>query len=530
VCVQRSGQKMRSSQQSRSLNKTLFCLYRRGVHFGIYMKKVPFPQYSPAQDALFLIALSTLASALFMQSAQAEIAKHTEPYISYAVQKGDTLQALSRNLLAEPKRWNELAKLNGLKNPNLILPDQVIDVPQSMINFANQPKLATTGVLTSANGSVTINGVPAQTGAVVPEGANLQTGVGSSAVVKMSDGSSVQMMPRTLGQVLQQHGYTMRDPSSSISTTWFSGTFRLIEGLLDVAAAQTIKRKEPFKVMTPTSSIGVRGTHFRVAHDAQQNQATRVEVEEGKVRADVMVQGVGTEVDGGFGVLMMPNDREIKRAALLPALPQSALPARIERSREGGQAVWNVASLSGASAYRAELAQDAAFARIVFDTKSSSNGIDLGAAPNGTYFARVRGIDSLGIEGFNAARQVDVVAAPAAPMSLIWVKEINIAATADLLPEGLVLRVNTSSVDTPRDLRVQIAQDAAMTQGLETLAISSTGTVVLKGLQAGQRRFLRFTGNSPQGVASSSAVYELNLPIDWGTTVLSISGALQPIR
>jgi hypothetical protein len=494
------------------------------------MKKVCFSQYPSARGAIYSIALFTLASALFQANAWGAIAQHNEPFISYTIQKGDTLQGLASNLLADPKKWNELAKRNGLKNPNLIIPNAVLDVPQSMINFANQPKLATNGVLTSANGNVSINGAPAQAGALVPEGASIQTGVGSSAILKMSDGSSVQLMPRTLGQVTQQHGYAMKDPASSISTTWFSGAFRLIEGLLDVAAEQAAKRKEPFRVITPTSNIGVRGTQFRVAHDDPSNQSTRVEVQEGKVRAEVMAQNVGAQLDGGFGTRMMPSDREVKRIALLPALPQSALPERVERARDGAQALWTVAALSGAAAYRAELAQDPSFARIIFDTKSISNAIDLSSAPNGNYYARVRGIDALGIEGFNAARRIDVVPAAALPVSLIWIREINIAATADYTPNGVVLQVNTSSTDTPKDIQVQIAQDAGMTQGVQTVSLNTSGNVMLPSLQAGQRRFLRFTGTSPQGINATSAVYSLELPADWGTTVLSVSSALQPLR
>jgi hypothetical protein len=474
-----------------------------------------------ALNALLLIAFG------FSAAAHAAIDKPTEPFISYTVKQGDTLQALSRNLLADPQKWNELARLNGLKNPNVILPGQILDVPRSMINFANQPKLATSGLLQSANGNVTINGSPAQAGAAVPEGARVQTAIGSSAVVKMSDGSSVQLMPRSLAEVVTQHGYAMKDPSSSISTTWFSGAIRLIEGVLDIAADKTAKRKEPLNVVTPTSVIGVRGTQFRVAYDDPVSRSARTEVLEGKVRADNPAQAAGADVGGGFGVAIKPQEREIKVVALLPALPESALPARVERAREGQQASWTVGALAGAAAYRAELAQDAAFSQIVFDTKSPSNAINLAAAPNGNYFARVRGIDGSGIEGYNAVRRIDIANAPVA---LIWVREINIAATADFLPEGLLLKVNTSAIDTPRNLQIQIAQDAGMTQGLQALQLDASGNVILKDIKAGERRFLRFAGTSPQGIAGSSAVYSLELPANWGSTVFGMTSALQNLR
>jgi hypothetical protein len=499
------------------------------------MKKMPFAVMKPAQDATHLIAFATALACLSATGAWAAIDKPTEPYISYTVKQGDTLQALSRDLLAVPQKWNELARLNGLKNPNLILPGQVIDVPRSMINFAKQPKLSTTGILQSANGTVTINGAAAQVGSVVPEGARVQTAVASSAVIKLSDGSTVQLMPRSLAEVVTQHGYAMKDPASSISTTWFSGAIRLVEGVLDVAADKLAKRKDPLNVVTPTSLVGVRGTQFRVGYDDPSTRTARAEVLEGKVRVDNPAQGVGAAVDGGFGVAVKPNDREIKVVALLPALPASTLPARVERVGEGQQAAWTVGVLTGATAYRAQLAQEPTFSQIVFDTKSTSNAINLAAAPNGNYFARVRGVDASGIEGYNAVRQIDIAtaaapAAPAAPVTLIWVREINIAASAQAVPEGVRLSLNTSSVDTPRRLEIQIAQDAAMTQGVQTLAVQEDSTVLLKDLTAGQRRYVRFAGTSPQGMAGSSAVYLLELPGNWGTTVFGMTGALQNLR
>ena len=44
----------------------------------------------------------------------------------YTVQKGDTLWALAKKHLGDGKKYNELAKLNNIENPNLIYPGQVI--------------------------------------------------------------------------------------------------------------------------------------------------------------------------------------------------------------------------------------------------------------------------------------------------------------------------------------------------------------------------------------------------------------------
>lgn len=489
-----------------------------------FMSNLPFPLINTALSASLLIAFG------FAPDAFATIDKPTEPFISYTVKPGDKLLIVSRTLLADPKQWNALARLNGLKDPNVIRPGQVLDVPRSMINFANQPKLAMGGTLQSANGSVTINGTPAQAGAAIAEGAQVQTAAGSSAVVKLSDGSTVQLMPRSLAQVVSSHGYAMKDPSSSISTTWFSGAIRLVEGVINVAANKLAQRKEPMNVTTPTSNVGIRGTEFRVAYEDPATRTARTEVLEGKVRAENTAQAVGADVAGGFGVAIKPDEREIKVVALLPALPESALPARVERAREGGAAPWAVGPLAGADSYRAELALDNAFTQIVFDTKSLGRSINLAAAPNGQYFARVRGVDAAGIEGYNAVRRIDILDAALPPVTLIWIREINVSAMADYVPEGMLLRVNMSATDTPRNLHIQIAQDASMTNGLQSLPLDSAGHVILKDLKAGDRRYVRFTGTTPQGVSGNSPVMLLELPANWGSTVFGMIGALQNLR
>lgn len=48
---------------------------------------------------------------------------------SYTVQWGDTLYGLARRFLFDGNRYNEIATLNNIKNPNLIYAGQVILIP-----------------------------------------------------------------------------------------------------------------------------------------------------------------------------------------------------------------------------------------------------------------------------------------------------------------------------------------------------------------------------------------------------------------
>jgi hypothetical protein len=470
-----------------------------------------------AQAAIIFVAFGTAH-----QSAWAAM---TEAYVSYTVKAKDTLQGLSQTLLKQPSQWSEVAKLNGMKNPNLIYPGQVIDVPKSLLNLNSQTRVELPGKVISVSGDVKIGGQPLLAGAAVPEGAKLQTGPNSSAIVMLGDGSRVQLMPRTIAEVTTQHGYSLRDPSSSASTTWFSGAIRLVEGVLDTLAEKRVNRMSPLQVTTPTSVVGVRGTQFRVAYEDPASGVARTEVIEGKVRSDITAQKTGADVGGGFGAAVKPTDREVKVVALLPALAQPQLPAQVVRA-EGNLAAWTVGSINGAAGYRAQFATDEQFAQIKGDFKSKSPVLDVTALANGNYYARVRGVDPAGIEGFDAVRLVEI---KPTPIKLVWPNEISLGAYIRYTADGIVLKAYDRSTDKPAQLSVQIARDAAFSQNLQTLPMAADATVVLPAMAAGQRSYVRFVGTHA-GQQATSAVFALVVPADWGTTVLTMAQALQPVR
>jgi hypothetical protein len=493
------------------------------------MKKYPFAPLNIAQAALVLGALGAAMPSCW--------AAMTEPYVSYTVKPQDTLQGVSRTLLKQPSQWPAVAKLNGMKNPHLISPGQVINVPRSLLNLDSQPRLATPGKILSVQGDVKIGGQNVQEGTSVPEGARIETAANSSVIVQLGDGSKVQMMPKTLAEVTSQHGYALRDPSNSASTTWFSGAIRLVSGALDTLANKQASRLSPLTVTTPTSIIGVRGTQFRVTFEDPASGVSRTEVLEGKVQAENPSQNANASLNGGFGAAINPKERDIKVVSLLPALPQEQLPSEVQRTNAQSAtpdvAQWIVGSLAGASGYRAQFASDEKFALIQSDFKSSSTAIDISPLPNGTYYARVRGIDPAGIEGFNAVQRVDIKTTPIV-MTLAWPKEISIGATADYSPQGMLLKFYGKSTDFPQQLVVQTARDAAFTQDVQPVAIdvaiNAFGSILLRNIVAGERRYIRFSSTATAQHPAGTAVFSVDVPGNWGTTVLGMTQALQPIR
>ena len=48
----------------------------------------------------------------------------------YTVQKGDTLYGIARKLYGDQRRYKDIAKLNGIANPDLIYVGQVLKIPE----------------------------------------------------------------------------------------------------------------------------------------------------------------------------------------------------------------------------------------------------------------------------------------------------------------------------------------------------------------------------------------------------------------
>ena len=48
----------------------------------------------------------------------------------YTVQKGDTLYGIARKLYGDQRRYKDIAKLNGIADPNLIYVGQVLKIPE----------------------------------------------------------------------------------------------------------------------------------------------------------------------------------------------------------------------------------------------------------------------------------------------------------------------------------------------------------------------------------------------------------------
>lgn len=344
-----------------------------------------------AITAIIFIALNPVASA-------------TETSIAYTVQPKDELIKMAAEFFRDPDDWKEVAVFNHLANPDAIHPGQIIHIPVRLVKLQS-----VAGKLVSVTGDVRLAGARVAVGAVVPEGARLQTGPNSSAVLELADTSRVTLLPRTLAELVASKGYALRKPTSSDAGQWFAGLMRLTTGVLETRAAKNANRASPLQIETPTSVVGVRGTQFRVGYDGSISQSARTEVLEGLVRADNPAQGTGTDLPLGTGAIIHPAVKEIRVVDLLKPPRLAGLPSDVFKPR----ALWPMPVLAGAARYRAQISGDADFSRIVRDvvvTRESAQWSDL---PNGVWFVRVRGIDANGLEGYDSVKMIQVLIPPA---------------------------------------------------------------------------------------------------------------------
>ena len=442
----------------------------------------------------------------------------TEPTLAYTVQRSDKLIRLSRDMLVSPAAWSEVVKLNGLKDPDVIRPGQKLNIPLRLLRSQAAP-----AKLLSASGDVQVGGVPVAAGAAIAEGSKVQTGANSSAVVELGDGSQIKLLPGSISEVVNNRNYAMKDAGASASTTWFSGLIRLAQGSLEALASKTTRRAEPLRIQTQTSTLGVRGTQFRVALDAATGNP-RSEVVEGLVRADNNAQQSAADLPAGSGAVIDPKVKEIKVVPLLPAPVLEA--GNSELFKPQAALAWS--SVAGASGYRVQVAGDAGFDKIVREYLVPSTNANLADLVSGSWYARVRGIDGKGIEGFDSVRLVAV--RDARPVVVPKWEATNARLSAvdgKTLLTWMPLSANGQALQAS-GFSAEVATDAAFAQ-ITQRAVAVQSSLSLGDLKAGVPYFVRINATLEAGRNLGSETYSFELPLNWGATVLEAASALRKL-
>lgn len=383
-----------------------------------------------------------------------------EPMVEYRVSPRDTLIGLSQTVFVSPQAWREIARLNRLPDPDVIRPGQVLRVPARLMRTRPVPV-----ALASSVGEVRVAGAPAQPGMAIAEGQQIETGANGSAVLAMADGSRVKVPPSSLAEIIASRGPGATDAQAAqlAADGWFSGAMRMLRGSVEVLAAK-VRRGPPLEVTTPTAVVGVRGTQYRVALDGD-NNATRSEVLEGKVKLESPQRSVGTDIAAGFGAAIDAAAKKPEPVKLLPPPDLAAMPERFERP------LVRFALPTERATVRVQVAQDEAFERIVSDGKvEPGSDVRLAGLDDARWFLRARRLDGQDIEGFDAVRPFVLKARPEPPAS-------NAPRAGGKQSLGPVEFRWSPNVEA-RTARLQVARDAGFTdivaerQGLEGNALT----------------------------------------------------------
>jgi hypothetical protein len=319
----------------------------------------------------------------------------------YLTYPGDTLIGIGKSYLKNPNDWPKIQSANKVPIPKHLPANTRIKIPVELLKVEPAPAKTT-----HVQGNVRVrpeNGSfkPLTMSDLLQGGETVLTGPKSFAAFELADGSKVNLGPSaklSFGR-LAKYG----------ATGMVSTELVLDAGRMEAKAAQQLQPAGGFKVATPVAVAGLRGTAFRLnLDDTGKTLASEV------LAGAVAVDGKGKEVlvGAGTGSIASDNAPPTEAIALLPAPALSGLPDKVMQFPL--RFAW--AKDHRATAWRSEVASDAAFQRVMLDQLSAEPGaLWDDTLPDGHYFLRVRMKDKHGLEGFATDHVFELDARPLPP-------------------------------------------------------------------------------------------------------------------
>lgn len=300
------------------------------------------------------------------------------------VVEGDTLIGICNRYLEQPQRWREVAKANHLRNPDKIMPGQVIQIPVELLKG-----IPLTWRISSIRGDIVsrpeekAEWKPLRNDDLVRQGAIIKISKGSSAELVYEDGSSLYLMPNA------ELVITDAREKGGIRTI---RKFFLRAGRVITKVRGATGKESRFEIHTPSAVAAARGTEFRTSVDS--SDATRSEVLHGIVGVEAMNKGV--DLHEGEGTLVLKNKPPMSPRKLLrpPGLTdrkalQRNLPFALRFE-----------AVKGAEYYRIILAADRGMGNTLKEkTIRPQEVFGIDDVEDGTYYLQSSSIDDIGLEG-----------------------------------------------------------------------------------------------------------------------------------
>lgn len=320
-------------------------------------------------------------------------------FYRYTAEPGDTLIAIGSTMLRRPDDWRRVQRINRIADPYRMPAGTILRIPLSLMR--SDP---VTARVAQAQGEVSGKRGPLEAGARIGGGDEIVTGENGSTTIELSDGSLLTLQPGSrlnVESLTVLHGTDLQDAQ-----------LRLNSGRVETQAAKQRGPAARFRILTPTAAVGVRGTRFRVGTEepGAAPATTRAEVTEGAV--GVKAGKARLPLNEGFGVVAAGGSIA-KPVALLA--PPAISPAAAVQERPLVRVPF--AAVTGARAYRAQIAADASFRPILAQAVFGSTEAKFGDLADGDYHVRVRAIDEFGLEGRDADLAFRLKARPEPPFA-----------------------------------------------------------------------------------------------------------------
>lgn len=318
------------------------------------------------------------------------------PDFVVTIRQGDTLIGLGERWLADPKRWPEVQRHNQISDPRLLMPGRSIAIPSALL----RTRLTDVTVRNVMGVARKQDGTPIAAGESLREGAAISTAENGYVTIELVDGSSLRLRPRSRLAIERAR----RVPGSDATVT----SVQLPEGEAEVKFNPAVRQGAKFEIRTGYASSAVRGTAFRVRAE---ERATRTEVTEGAITfaglpaAGSTESGAQVTVPEGFGSVIDQTRKPIAPVRLLaaPDLPREPVFQQAPTFRLAFPA------LDGAVRYRAWLATDPNFERVVGEVDVQQPDLSFSGLAQGSYVLKVRAIDKLGLEGRDGTALVGIL-------------------------------------------------------------------------------------------------------------------------
>jgi hypothetical protein len=305
-------------------------------------------------------------------------------FIEITVVENDYLINICKKYLEDPRKWQTIAKINSLSNPDLIFPGQKLLFPVKLLKgipIDGKVTFIKGNVMTQEKGSEEWSELFSND--LVKQGSGIKTGDEGTVEVTFEDGASFLLRP----------GTTLK-----INNAIKKGSFNFIRNLY-LFSGRTISRfKEAFgkdsrfEIHTPSAIAAARGTVFRVSVDDR--EAMRSEVLKGTIGVEAMRQTV--ELNEGEGTLVRMNEPPLKPRKLLS--PPELI--YLETIYKTMPLKLQFKEIKGALFYRVMLARDPGLKDVIHDKVFKiDETLELIDVDDGEYFLQSRSIDSDGLEG-----------------------------------------------------------------------------------------------------------------------------------